>query len=52
MTLMPFSYSITNGIGAGFVSYVVIKLVRGRAGAVHPLLYVAAAAFLLYFALH
>ena len=30
MTIMPFSYSITNGIGAGFVSYVVIKLVRGR----------------------
>ncbi len=52
MTLMPFSYSITNGIGAGFVSYVVIKLVRGRAGAVHPLLYAAAAAFVLYFALH
>jgi len=49
---MPFSYSITNGIGAGFVSYVVIKLVRGRAGAVHPLMYGAAAAFLLYFALH
>jgi AGZA family xanthine/uracil permease-like MFS transporter len=52
MTLMPFSYSITNGIGAGFVSYVIIKLVRGRAGAVHPLLYAAAAAFVLYFALH
>jgi len=52
MTIMPFSYSITNGIGAGFVSYVVIKLVRGRAGAVHPLMYGAAAAFLLYFALH
>jgi AGZA family xanthine/uracil permease-like MFS transporter len=51
MTLMPFSYSITNGIGAGFVSYVVIKLVRGRGQMVHPLLYVAAAAFLLYFAL-
>jgi AGZA family xanthine/uracil permease-like MFS transporter len=51
MTLMPFSYSITNGIGAGFVSYIVIKLVRGRAGAVHPLLYVAAAAFVVYFAL-
>jgi xanthine/uracil/vitamin C permease (AzgA family) len=34
------------------VSYVVIKLVRGRGGAVHPLMYVAAAAFLLYFALH
>jgi AGZA family xanthine/uracil permease-like MFS transporter len=52
MTLMPFSYSITNGIGAGFVSYVVIKLVRGRAGAVHPLLYGAALAFVLYFLLH
>jgi adenine/guanine/hypoxanthine permease len=52
MTLMPFSYSITNGIGAGFISYVVIKLVRGRAGDVHPLLYAAAAAFVLYFALH
>ena len=52
MTLMPFSYSITNGIGAGFVSYVVIKLVRGRAGAVHPLMYAAALAFVLYFVLH
>ena len=52
MTLMPFSYSITNGIGAGFVSYVVIKLVRGRAVAVHPLMYAAAAAFVLYFVLH
>jgi AGZA family xanthine/uracil permease-like MFS transporter len=52
MTLMPFSYSITNGIGAGFVTYVVIKLVRGRAGAVHPLMYAAAAAFVLYFVLH
>jgi AGZA family xanthine/uracil permease-like MFS transporter len=52
MTLMPFSYSITNGIGAGFVSYVAIKLVRGRGGAVHPLMYAAAAAFVLYFVLH
>ena len=52
MTVMPFSYSITNGIGAGFVSYVVIKLARGRGRDVHPLLYVVAAAFLLYFGLH
>jgi adenine/guanine/hypoxanthine permease len=52
LTLMPFSYSITNGIGAGFISYVIIKLVRGRARAVHPLLYAAALAFVLYFALH
>jgi AGZA family xanthine/uracil permease-like MFS transporter len=52
MTLMPFSYSITNGIGAGFVSYVAIKLVRGRGRAVHPLMYAVALAFVLYFALH
>jgi AGZA family xanthine/uracil permease-like MFS transporter len=51
MTLMPFSYSITNGIGAGFVTYVAIKLCRGRAGAVHPLMYAAAFAFVLYFLL-
>jgi AGZA family xanthine/uracil permease-like MFS transporter len=51
MTLMPFSYSITNGIGAGFVSYVAIKLARGRARAVHPLMYAAALAFIAYFVL-
>ena len=31
IVLMPFTYSITNGIGAGFITYVVIKLVRGKA---------------------
>jgi AGZA family xanthine/uracil permease-like MFS transporter len=52
LTLMPFTYSITNGIGAGFVAYVFIKLVRGRGGDVHPLMYGAAGAFILYFLLH
>ncbi|HVM08626.1 MAG TPA: NCS2 family permease [Acidimicrobiales bacterium] len=51
IVLMPFTYSITNGIGAGFVSYVVIKLARGRARDVHPLLWVISAAFVLYFAI-
>ncbi|HEX4743994.1 MAG TPA: NCS2 family permease [Candidatus Limnocylindria bacterium] len=50
MTVMPFTYSITNGIGAGFVTYVFIKLVRGRAGDVHPLMWVVALAFVIYFA--
>ncbi|MGH2498892.1 MAG: NCS2 family permease [Candidatus Limnocylindria bacterium] len=50
MTVMPFTYSITNGIGAGFVSYAFIKLVRGKAGEVHPLLWIVAIAFLVYFA--
>ncbi|HSE95449.1 MAG TPA: NCS2 family permease [Methylomirabilota bacterium] len=52
LTVMPFSYSITNGIGAGFVSYAFIKVVRGKGGEVHPMMYAAAAAFVLYFVLH
>jgi len=47
--LMPFTFSITAGIGAGFVTYVLIKLVRGKAGDVHPLLWVVAALFVVYF---
>ncbi len=49
MVIMPFTYNITNGIGAGFLSYVLIKVARGDARAVHPALYAVAAAFLLYF---
>ena len=51
IVLMPFTYSITNGIGAGFVAYVFIKLARGKAAEVRPMMYVAAAAFLVYFAI-
>lgn len=51
MVLMPFTYSITNGIGAGFVSYVVIKIFQRRAREVHPLLWVVAALFVAYFAI-
>jgi AGZA family xanthine/uracil permease-like MFS transporter len=51
ITMMPFTYSITNGIGWGFVVYGLVKLVKGEAGKVHWLLWVIIAAFLLYFAL-
>jgi adenine/guanine/hypoxanthine permease len=51
IVVMPFTYSITNGIGAGFVSYVFIKLSRGRAKEVHPMMWVAAIAFIVYFAI-
>jgi AGZA family xanthine/uracil permease-like MFS transporter len=51
MVVMPFTYSITNGIGAGFVSYVFIKLARGKPREVHPMMYIAAAAFVVYFAI-
>jgi adenine/guanine/hypoxanthine permease len=49
IVLMPFTYSITNGIAAGLITYVLLKLVRGKAGEVHPLLYGVAVLFLLYF---
>ncbi|MDB5165924.1 MAG: Xanthine/uracil/vitamin permease [Candidatus Saccharibacteria bacterium] len=51
IVLMPFTYSITVGIGAGFVAYVLIKLVRGKASQVHPLLWVVAGLFVVYFAI-
>jgi AGZA family xanthine/uracil permease-like MFS transporter len=49
IVLMPFTYSISVGIGAGFLAYALIKVVRGRARSVHPLLWVVAALFLVYF---
>ncbi|WP_267898065.1 NCS2 family permease [Spongiactinospora gelatinilytica] len=49
IVLMPFTYSITAGMGAGFVSFIVIKALRGRAREVHPLLWVVGALFLVYF---
>jgi len=52
IVLMPFTYSITVGIGAGFLAYVVIKLVRGKARDVHPLMWVVALLFVAYFAIH
>ncbi|GAB1689039.1 NCS2 family permease [Krasilnikovia sp. M28-CT-15] len=49
ITLMPFTYSISNGIGAGVISYVVLKVAVGRARQIHPILYGIAALFVLYF---
>ena len=50
IVVMPFTYSITNGVGAGFVTYGFLKLVRGKASEVHPLMWAVIVAFLLYFA--
>ncbi len=49
IVLMPFTYSITVGIGAGFVSYVVIRLVQGRRSEIHPLLFLVSGLFMIYF---
>ena len=51
MALMPFTYSITVGIGAGFIAYVLVKTALGRVRTVHPLMWVASAAFVVYFTL-
>jgi adenine/guanine/hypoxanthine permease len=49
IVIMPFIYSITNGIGFGFIAYVVIRIAQGDWRRVHPLLYAVAGDFLLYF---
>ena len=51
MVTMPFTYSITNGFGAGFITYAFIKMIRGKIREVHPMLAGTAVAFALYFAL-
>jgi adenine/guanine/hypoxanthine permease len=49
IVMMPFTYSITNGVGAGFLAYVAIKVLQGKFREVHPLLYVVSAVFAWYF---
>ncbi|MEO3809405.1 NCS2 family permease [Sphaerisporangium sp. B11E5] len=51
IVLMPFTYSISNGIGAGFITYVLIKAIKGKTREVHPLMWVVAALFVVYFAM-
>lgn len=50
VAVMPFSYSIANGIGVGFIAWVVLRSAAGKAREISPLLWVVAAGFLLYFA--
>ena len=47
---MPFTFSITDGIAAGFIAYVWIRICQGQWARVHPLMYASALAFALYFA--
>jgi len=49
-TVMPLTYSIANGIGAGFVSWVVVNALSGKAKKIHWLLWVVAVGFVIYFA--
>jgi AGZA family xanthine/uracil permease-like MFS transporter len=49
MILMPLTYDISVGIGAGFISWVIIKVVRGKTSEIHPLMWVVSIAFAVFF---
>ncbi|MFD5948352.1 NCS2 family permease [Streptomyces collinus] len=49
MLVMPFTYSITNGIGMGFVTFAVLRLAAGRGREVPSAMYAVAAVFAFYY---
>jgi len=49
VVVMPFTYSIANGVAAGFIFYVITKLVKGKAKEIHPILYIIAILFVIRF---
>lgn len=51
IVFMPFTYSITVGIGFGFIVHVLVEVVAGNAKKVHPLMYLTSVVFFIYFAL-
>jgi AGZA family xanthine/uracil permease-like MFS transporter len=50
LILMPLTFSITIGIGAGFITWVLIKVALGKVGQIHPLMWLVAIAFVIFFA--
>ncbi|MEV5324373.1 NCS2 family permease [Nonomuraea fastidiosa] len=51
IALMPFTYSITNGVGAGVIVYTLIKAVKGRFSEIPVLLWIVSLVFFAYFAI-
>ena len=47
--IMPFTYSIANGVAAGFIFYVITKIAKGKVKQVHPIIYIVAALFIARF---
>jgi AGZA family xanthine/uracil permease-like MFS transporter len=47
MIIMPLSFSITEGIAFGFISYTILKVARGDAKRIHWIIYVVSALFIL-----
>ncbi|WP_029146059.1 NCS2 family permease [Microbacterium luticocti] len=50
VAVMPFTYSIANGIGAGFIAWAVVRSLSGKARQISPLLWIVAVGFVVYFA--
>ncbi len=50
VAVMPFSYSIANGIGIGFIAWVIVRSAAGKWREISPLFWVVAAGFVVYFA--
>jgi AGZA family xanthine/uracil permease-like MFS transporter len=50
VVVMPFTYSITNGIGAGFICYLVIKVAGGKFKEIHWIMWLVSVLFVIYFA--
>ena len=50
LILMPLTFNISIGIGAGFIAWVLIKVALGKLGDIHPLMWIVALAFVVYFA--
>ncbi len=49
ISIMPFSYSIANGIAAGIIFYPIVKVVTGKRKEVHPIVYILAILFIIRF---
>ena len=49
--LMPLTYSIGEGIACGFLTYVILMIFKGKTKKVHPVMYVLALLFVIYFAI-
>ena len=50
IVVMPLTYNIANGIGVGFIAWVLVNAVAGRAKQISPLLWIVAALFIVFFA--
>jgi AGZA family xanthine/uracil permease-like MFS transporter len=49
VVMMPFTFSIANGIAAGLIVYPIVKIAAGKVRDIHPLVYILAALFILRF---